>query len=62
LVEYLSGTGTKRGYVATAQTMYDLSKDWYRTRMDEDWEPPTPAEAESMLAGHGLTGDFWGLT
>lgn len=60
--EYLAITGTKRGYVATAQTMYDLSRDWYRTRMDEDWEPPTPEEAESIFATHGLAGDFWSLT
>ncbi|MGD2059261.1 MAG: hypothetical protein PVF87_00210 [Acidimicrobiia bacterium] len=42
--------------------MFDLSKDWYATRMRRDWEPPTPTEAESIFAQHGLTGDFWSLT
>ncbi len=42
--------------------MFDLSKDWYATRMSIDWEPPTPAEAESIFARHGLTGEFWSLT
>lgn len=51
-----------RGYVTDAQTMYDLSGDWYRARMDEDWKPPTPAEAEEIFNRHGLTGDFWRLT
>ncbi|HEU4320407.1 MAG TPA: hypothetical protein VFS66_10040 [Acidimicrobiia bacterium] len=48
--------------VVPVQTMYELSKDWYRTRMDVDWEPPTPQQAEETLARHGLTGDFWRLT
>lgn len=42
--------------------MYELSKDWYRTRMDVDWEPATPGQAESIFASHGLTGEFWRLS
>ena len=45
-----------------AQTMFDLSRDWYRGRLEVDWSPPTAAEAEAMFAKHGLTGDFWALT
>lgn len=41
--------------------MYDLSKDWYATRMDEDWEPPSIGQAEAMFEEHGLTGPFWSL-
>lgn len=48
--------------MADAQTMYDLSKDWYRGRMDKDWVPPTPEEAEAVFARHGLVGGFWKLT
>ena len=59
---YLADSGVPRGYVTTAQRMYDLSREWYRTRMNEDWQPPTAAEAEAMFAEHGLTGDFWRLT
>lgn len=42
--------------------MFDLSKDWYDGRFDEDWDPPTAEEAEATFASHGLTGDFWKLS
>ncbi len=42
--------------------MFDLSKDWYNGRFDEDWDPPTTEEAEATFASHGLTGDFWSLS
>lgn len=58
----MAATGSEHGYAAPAQTMFDLSKDWYRGRMDEDWEPPTPSGAEAIFASHGLTGDFWSLS
>jgi hypothetical protein len=41
--------------------MYDLSADWYAGRMDEDWEPPTAEQAQTMFENHGLTGQFWSL-
>lgn len=42
--------------------MYDLSVDWYAGRLAEQWTPPDAAEAESIFAAHGLTGEFWRLT
>lgn len=51
--------GGERGAVVDAQTMYDLSRDWYSTRMDRDWAPPSAHEAQAIFASHGLTGDFW---
>ena len=59
--DWLTETGTRRGYVASAQTMFELSMDWYEGRMDVDWAPPTPEQAESVFARHGLTGEFWSL-
>jgi hypothetical protein len=59
---WLQATGSRRGYVASSQTMFDLSKDWYRGRLDEDWDPPTAEKAEAIFASHGLTGDFWRLS
>ena len=41
--------------------MFDLSTDWYRGRLDEDWDPPTAEKTEAIFASHGLTGDFWRL-
>lgn len=59
---HLESTGTARGHLASAQDMYDLARDWYRGRMDEDWNPPSPAEAERIFARHGMVGDFWKLS
>jgi hypothetical protein len=42
--------------------MFELSMDWYEGRMDVDWQPFTPEQAESLFAKHGLTGRFWSLT
>ena len=62
MAEWLAETGEERGEVVSAQTMFDLSRDWYAGRLEVDWSPPTAAEAESMFNRHGLTGDFWSLT
>jgi len=59
---WLEATGARRGYVASVQTMFDLSKDWYDGRFDDDWDPPTAEQAEATFASHGLTGDFWRLS
>jgi hypothetical protein len=61
LAEWLAKTGEERGEVVSAQTMFDLSRDWYRDRLDLEWSPPTAVEAEVMFSKHGLTGDFWSL-
>lgn len=62
MAEYLTQTGLAGGYVVDAQTMYEMSKDWYAGRMDEEWEPKTADEAEAVFHAHGLAGDFWRLT
>jgi len=59
---WLEATGSRRGYVASVQTMFDLSKDWYDGRFDDEWDPPTAEQAEATFALHGLTGDFWRLS
>lgn len=63
--KWLQLSGVERGYVATAQAIYDMSGDWYEGRMDESWDPPTPEAAEAAEAifkAHGLVGEFWSLT
>jgi hypothetical protein len=62
LRDWLERTGHELGFVTTAQTMFDLSKDWYAGRMDEGWDPPGPERAESVFAAHGLIGEFWRLS
>lgn len=58
----MADNGQNGGDTVSAQTMFDLSKDWYAGRMEEDWQPPTAAEAETLFARHGLTGPFWRLS
>lgn len=59
---WLSESGHERGYVVSPQTIYELSRDWYAGRMDEDWRPPGADQAEAMFRRHGLTGEFWTLS
>jgi len=58
---WLDRRGQRRGFVVAAQTMFDLSSDWYARRMEVDWNPPSAAAAEAIFARHGLTGPFWAL-
>jgi hypothetical protein len=58
---WLALKGLTRGYVATAQQMFDFSREWYGDRMEESWEPPTAESAMAMFARHGLRGEFWDL-
>lgn len=57
----LAAAGQPKGYVARAQTMFELSRDWYAGRLDEGWTPYTASEAEEVFRRHGLTGEFWAL-
>ena len=58
---WLESTGHERGAVADAQTLFELGADWYRTRLDVNWQPASASEATTMFAAHGLTGEFWSL-
>ena len=35
---------------------------WYGDRLSSEWRRRTPEEAQGVLAGLGLTGDFWELS
>lgn len=59
--EWLAVNGGRLGHAGTNQQFYDLSVDWYRDRMDVDWQPPSAEQAEAIFHRHGLTGDFWSL-
>jgi hypothetical protein len=39
--------------------MYDLSREWYRGRMEEAWMPLEADDAAALFARYGLTGPFW---
>jgi hypothetical protein len=47
--------------VVNPQTVYDLGRDWYETRLGLDFEPLTPEQAQATFAKHELAGEFWSL-
>jgi len=50
-----------QGAVADGQTVYNLGREWYATRLDLDFAPATPQQAQATFARHGLVGGFWSL-
>ncbi len=58
---WLRATGREFGALVAPQTLYDLGREWYATRMDLDWQPATARQATDMFAAHGLVGEFWSL-
>lgn len=61
LLGWLKTKGFELGAIISPLTLYNLGGDWYRTRLDLDWQPASAAEATQLFARHGLVGDFWSL-
>ena len=53
--------GLPRGTVFTPEQMWTVAKQWHGPRLERGWKRFTPAEAEEVFAGAGLTGPFWQL-
>jgi hypothetical protein len=49
------------GALLSADQAWQLAKGWYGSKLRPDWRRHTLAEAESLFASIGLTGDFWKL-
>lgn len=47
--------------MVSPQTVYDLGRAWYATRMDREWERANREQAEAIFARCGLDGAFWSL-
>lgn len=54
--------GLPPGAILTLDQEWDLARLWYADRMSPDWRRKTPAEAQAIFAGLGLTDEFWKLT
>jgi len=52
----------KKGAVLAPEQCWRLADAWYRDRLQPHWQRRTPAEAEELFRGMGLTSEFWKLT
>jgi hypothetical protein len=41
--------------------MHELARAWWESRLDPGWRPRTVEEAQAILDGLGLQGEFWRL-
>ncbi len=49
------------GAIFPLEQCWRLAQAWYGSRMDPAFAGRTTAEAQAILEGVGLTGDFWRL-
>ena len=53
--------GRAPGATIPVTTLCDLAHAWWHDRLHPDWQPHTRDQNQAILAGVGLTGDFWRL-
>lgn len=58
---WLERTGHARGAVVTFDQMWALVQPWYAGRLDPAWRGRSAEEAQAIIDGVGLGGDFWRL-
>jgi hypothetical protein len=61
LSRWLQNNGWEPGATLTASKMNEVSREWWGTRLDADWHPRASEDSQAILAGLGLTGEFWQL-
>ena len=49
------------GATIPAQTLCDLARAWWDTRLDRDWRPRSREDNQAILDSLGLLGPFWTL-
>ena len=62
LARWLGANGWQPGATMSAETLNELARRWWWTRLDPDWRPRTTEESQAILDGLGLTGEFWRLS
>lgn len=55
----MAATGSPRGCVVPAITMYAVAADWYRGRDGVGWIRHDADAASEIFRRHGLIGEFW---
>jgi hypothetical protein len=53
--------GVPKGEIFAIEQAWELGRAWYGDKLSPGWRRATPAEAEAVFAGIGLTTDFWRL-
>jgi hypothetical protein len=48
-----------KGAIVPIRQAWELARAWYGNHLAPDWRKWTPAEAQSIFDGAGLTGSFW---
>ena len=61
LTRWLGANGWPAGASLGAETLNELARAWWRTRLDPAWRPRTAAESQALLDELGLEGEFWRL-
>jgi hypothetical protein len=53
--------GRTGGATISIVALSELAHAWWSDRLADDWQPHTLEQNQKILAGIGLTGDFWRL-
>ena len=61
LKRWLASNGWEPGATLTAPTTNELACAWWSSRLDTGWRPRSAEQSQAVLAGVGLTGEFWQL-
>ena len=61
LASWLGAGGHDPGASMGAETLQELARRWWSSRLDPGWRPRTAAESQAILDEIGLTGPFWRL-
>jgi hypothetical protein len=61
LARWLAASGFEAGASMGAETLHELARRWWSSRLDPGWRPRSLDESQQLLDGLGLTGPFWRL-
>ena len=53
--------GRRPGATIPVTTLAELAAGWWHDRLAPDWQPHSREQNQAILAGVGLTSDFWQL-
>jgi hypothetical protein len=51
--------GRAPGVTTSVALLSELAQAWWGDRLNVDWRPHSREQSQAILAGLGLTGEFW---